>query len=279
MSRRTPGTVVVFGSLSQDLHLNMSRHPRSGETVMSGDIEYRFGGKGANQAIAAARAGAASVFIGKVGNDPHGKEYVERLGQFGVDTSQMEIVDGAPTGTAIIYVDSTGENMIVVAPGANFRNGLDDLTRLESYGAGDVLLMPLELPLEVVAQAARKAAGQGMRVILNLAPYAEMPSDVLQLSDPVIANEHEAQLLKESGASTPSLLVTLGANGSRWAEWAVPAVAREPIDTTGAGDAYCGTLAARLALGDDPEQAMAAASQAASECIAHQGAQPDLPTR
>jgi ribokinase len=265
MSRRTPGTVVVFGSLSQDLHLNMSRHPRSGETVMSGDIEYRFGGKGANQAIAAARAGAASVFIGKVGNDPHGKEYVERLGQFGVDTSQMEIVDGA--------------NMIVVAPGANFRNGLDDLTRLESYGAGDVLLMPLELPLEVVAQAARKAAGQGMRVILNLAPYAEMPSDVLQLSDPVIANEHEAQLLKESGASTPSLLVTLGANGSRWAEWAVPAVAREPIDTTGAGDAYCGTLAARLALGDDPEQAMAAASQAASECIAHQGAQPDLPTR
>lgn len=277
MSDRAPGTVVVFGSLSQDLHLNMQRHPRSGETVMSGDIDYRFGGKGANQAIAAAQAGAASVFIGKVGDDPHGIEYVERLGRFGVDTSQMEVVGGAPTGTAIIYVDSTGENMIVVAPGANFLNGLDDLARLEPYGAGDVLLMPLELPLDVVAQAARKAAAQGMRVIINLAPYAGMPSDVLELCDPVIANEHEAQQLHESGAITPSLLVTFGANGSRWGGHAVSAVAQEPVDTTGAGDAYCGTLAARLALGDQPEQAMAAASRAAERCIAHQGAQPDLP--
>lgn len=275
---RTAGKVVVFGSLSQDLHLDMPRHPHSGETVMSGDIAYRFGGKGANQAIAAARAGAASVFIGKVGNDPPGNEYVDRLGRFGVDTSKMEIVGGARTGTAIIYVDSAGENMIVVAPGANFRNGLEDLTRLDSYSASDVLLMPLELPLDVVAQAARKAAGQGMRVIINLAPYARMPADVLRLCDPVIANEHEAQLLHESGSTTPSLLVTLGANGSRWGEHAVPAIAQEPVDTTGAGDAYCGTLAARLALGERPEQAMTAASRAAAECVAHQGAQPDLPT-
>jgi ribokinase len=269
--------VVVFGSLSQDLHLDMPRHPHSGETVRSGDIGYRFGGKGANQAIAAAKAGAASVFIGKVGNDPHGKTYVDRLGRFGVDTSQMEIVDDAPTGTAIIYVDADGENMIVVAPGANFRMGPDDLQRLAGFGAGDVLLMPLELPLEVTAAAARQAADQGMRVIINLAPYAEMPADVLALCDPVIANEHEAELLAASGLSVGSLLVTLGAQGSRWGSLRVAATPVDPVDTTGAGDAYCGTLAARLALGDDPEEAMAAASRAAAECVVHHGAQPDLP--
>ena len=279
MSLGTAGKVVVFGSLSQDLHLDMARHPHSGETVMSGDITYRFGGKGANQAIAAARAGAASVFIGKVGDDPHGYQYIDRLGRFGVDTSEMEVVEGVPTGTAIIYVDGAGENMIVVAPGANFRNGLGDLDRLDAYGEGDVLLMPLELPLDVVAQAARRAAARGMRVVLNLAPYAAMPVDVLQLCNPVIANEHEAQLLDESGARIESLLVTLGADGSRWGTISVPAIAREPVDTTGAGDAYCGTFAARLAMGDGPEQAMTAASLAASECISHHGAQPDLPAR
>lgn len=271
------GTVVVFGSLSQDLHLDMPRHPKSGETVMSGDIEYRFGGKGANQAVAAARAGATSVFIGKVGDDPQGHEYVDRLGRFGVDTSQMEIIAEEPTGTAIIYVDAGGENMIVVAPGTNFRNGLDDLVRLAPYGSGDVLLMPLELPLDVVAAAARRAAAQGMRVIINLAPYAEMPADVLALCDPVIANEHEARALGESDAVTGSLLVTLGADGSQWGDDRVAAISLEPVDTTGAGDAYCGTLAARLALGDTSEQAMTAASRAAADCVLHVGAQPDLP--
>ncbi len=270
------GTVVVFGSLSQDMHLRMPRYPRSGETVMSGDIDYRFGGKGANQAVAAARAGATSVFIGKVGDDPQGREYVSRLRRFGVDTSKMEVVAGVPTGTAIIYVDDAGENMIVVAPGANHRMSHFDLAKLDDYGAGDVLLMPLELPLDVVVTAARKVAGQGMRVIINLAPYAELPSDVLQLCDPVIANEHEAHLLSESGTAARSLLVTLGAEGSRWGEHEVAAVTLVPVDTTGAGDAYCGTLAARLALGDPPEQAMTAASRAAAECVLHQGAQPDL---
>jgi len=275
---RTAGTVIVFGSLSQDLQLSMPRHPHSGETVMSGDIDYRFGGKGANQAIAAARAGATSVFIGKVGDDSHGHSYIDRLGRFAVDTSKMEVVEGVPTGTAIIYVDADGENMIVVAPGANFRNGPDDLSKLDSFGAGDVLLMPLELPLDVVAEAARQAAGQGMRVIINLAPYAQLPVDVLRLCDPVIANEHEAQLLDGSGTAPPSLLVTLGAHGSRWGGHVVQAMVREPVDTTGAGDAYCGTLAARLAQGDGPEQAMVAASQAAADCVMHPGAQPELPT-
>ncbi len=269
------GKVVVFGSLSQDLHLHMDRHPHTGETVMSGDIEYRFGGKGANQAVAAALAGATSVFVGKVGEDSQGRAYLGRLESFGVDISRMDVVPDAPTGTALIYNDSAGENMIVVAPGANHRMALTDIDKLADVGAGDVLLMPLELPLDVVGQAALFARRHHARVILNLAPFAELPAQILQLCDPVIVNEHEAELLRQAGTHVPSLLVTLGAEGSRWGELEVPARAVSPVDTTGAGDAYCGTLAARLCLGDSSEAAMAAASEAAARCVLHPGAQPE----
>jgi ribokinase len=271
------GRVIVFGSLSQDLHLHMERHPGTGETVMSGDIEYRFGGKGANQAVAAVRAGAESIFVGKVGNDPQGNEYVKRLAAFGVDTSRMEIVDGAPTGTAIIYNDSAGENMIVVAPGANHRMGHADLAKLDDLGPGDVLLMPLELPLDVVSAAVEAGATRGARVILNLAPFAPLPEAVLSACDPVVVNEHEADLLERAGIGAPSVLQTLGTQGSRWGEVHVPALEVSVVDTTGAGDAYCGTLAARLSAGDDAETAMRAASEAAARCVQHAGAQPPLP--
>ncbi len=271
------GRVIVFGSLSQDLHLDMPRHPHSGETLMSSDIVARFGGKGANQAVAAALAGAQAMFIGKVGDDPQGHEYVERLGRFGVDTSRMEVVPGRPTGTAIIYIDAQGENMIVVAPGANSDNSLADLAKLDDLRPGDVLLMPLELPHEVVAAAARQASEQGARVIINLAPYGALPQDVLDAADPLIVNEHEAALLAEAGGSARSLLVTLGMRGSRWGEHEVAATRADAKDTTGAGDAFCGTLAAHLAAGADPLAAMQAASVAAARNVEHLGAQPPLP--
>lgn len=270
------GRVIVFGSLSQDLHLPMERHPRTGETVMSGDIEYRFGGKGANQAVAAARADVTSVFIGKVGDDPQGHTYLDRLRRFGVDTSRMEVVADDPTGTAIIYNDREGENMIVVAPGANHRMGMADLARLDDLGPGDVLLMPLELPLDVVAAAARRGHELGARVILNLAPFAELPADVLALCDPVVVNQHEADLLSQAGLEVPELLVTLGADGARWGDLQVPAPRVTPVDTTGAGDAFCGTLAAWLCRDADRETAMARAVEAASAAVLHPGAQPPL---
>jgi ribokinase len=270
------GRVIVFGSLSQDLHLHMQRHPRTGETVMSGDIEYRFGGKGANQAVAAVRAGAQSLFVGKVGDDPQGRAYLDRLRAFGVDTTRMDVVPDVPTGTAIIYNDSDGENMIVVAPGANHHVGMGNLGTLDDLEAGDVLLMPLELQHDVVIAAVDRAASRGARVILNLAPYAPLPQDVLARCDPVVVNEYEGELLRQAGLEAPSLLETLGVRGSRWGDVHVPAVPAVAVDTTGAGDAYCGTLAARLSLGDDRVTAMQHASAAAARCVEHPGAQPEL---
>jgi ribokinase len=255
----------------------MERHPGTGETVMSRDIDYRFGGKGANQAVAAVLAGAESLFVGKVGDDPQGHEYVERLSAFGVDTSRMDIVAEAPTGTAIIYNDRDGENMIVVAPGANHHMGHGDLAKLDDLARGDVLLMPLELPLDVVSAAVEAGVSRGARVILNLAPFAALPEAVLAACDPVVVNEHEAELLERAGIAAPSVLQTLGTRGSRWGEVHVPALEVTVVDTTGAGDAYCGTLAARLSLGDDAETAMRAASEAAARCVQHAGAQPPLP--
>jgi ribokinase len=271
------GRVLVFGSLNHDLHLVVDRHPRPGETVMSADIEYRFGGKGANQAVAAAMADAHCMFIGKVGDDPQGHEYIERLGRFGVDTSRMTIERDRPTGTAIVLVDASGENMIVVAPGANGAMSMADLSHLEDLKAGDVLLMSLEVPHEVVVAAARHAVGRGARVILNLSPYAPLPEDVVSLADPLIVNEHEEALMREEGLSANNALVTMGSRGSRWAKDAVPAVIVTPTDTTGAGDAFSGTLAAHLCRGADRVTAMRAASAAAARTVQHHGAQPPLP--
>ncbi|MGQ7297259.1 ribokinase [Quadrisphaera sp. KR29] len=275
--------VVVLGSVNLDLHLQVERHPRGGETLLAGDLERRFGGKGGNQAVACARAGATTALVGAVGDDEPGREYRRRLEAFGVDAGLVREVPGAPTGTAVICVDARGENTIVVAPGANHRVGAEHLAALDGPGGledGDVLLAQLELPLEVVAEGVRRAAARGARVVLNLAPFAVLPPDVLALADPVVVNEHEAALLAEQlgGDQPPSLLVTLGAAGSRWGDLEVPGERVEAVvDTTGAGDSFCGVLAARLAAGDDRRAAVEAATAAAALTVQHEGAQPPSP--
>lgn len=273
------GRVIVFGSLSQDLKLKMPRHPTSGETLIGSDIEVGFGGKGANQAVAAALAGAQTVMVGKVGDDEAGREYLKRLAAYGVDTSRMESTPEAPTGSAIIYIDDEGDNMIVVAPGANDKMTEADLDKINDLTSDDILLMPLESPHAVVIAAAAAAHEAGARVILNLAPYAEVPAKTLDQCDPVVVNEHEAALLEDSGAVAESLLVTLGPLGAKWGEVYAPAEQVSVVDTTGAGDCYCGTLAARLALGDGREDAMRAASAASAVNVQHSGAQPPLDDR
>ncbi len=271
------GTVVVVGSLNEDLVLRVPRHPRTGETLLGEDLVRRPGGKGANQAVAAAGAGAPCELVGRVGDDAAGRSYLERLGRLRVGTDGVATTAGVATGTAVICVDDDGDNTIVVAPGANARVTGDDLGRLDSLGAGDVVLLQLELPVEVVVDAVSRAAGRGARVVLNLAPYAPVPAATLALCDPLVVNEHEAAQLAAQEVEVSSLLVTLGPRGSRWGSLDVAAPEVVPVDTTGAGDTYCGTLAARLCLGDEPEAAMRAASEAAALTVQHAGAQPDLP--
>jgi ribokinase len=266
--------VVVVGSLNIDSVVEVERHPLPGETLLGGDLVKHFGGKGANQAVAAARAGARVSFVGRVGDDPDGDGYLRRLSGFGIDTTHLARTAGVATGHAAIAVDARGENTIIVSPGANGRVTVGDLASLSTLAEGDVLLASLEVDTDVVAEAARIAAARGARVILNLAPYAGLPGDVLDLADPVIVNEHENELLGADGYTPRSVLVTLGSRGSRWGEHVVPAgTVTSVVDTTGAGDSFCGTLAAGLAAGLSERDAMEAASAAAALSVGWVGAQ------
>jgi ribokinase len=270
------GRVVVVGSLNVDRVTRVERHPRPGETVLGEALSTAAGGKGANQAVAALAAGATVAMIGCVGQDADGESYVARLDRLGVDTSGLRRLAGVATGSAQVVVDAAGENAIIVVPGANAQVSLDDLAPLDRLGDGDVVLLQLEIPLDVVAEAARRTARTGARVVLNVAPYADLPADVVALADPVVANEHEAELLQASGAAPGSLLVTRAAQGAVWdGEAESGRAVAEVVDTTGAGDAFCGALAAALARGEDRDAALLAALDAGAEAVTRVGAQPD----
>ena len=270
------GRVVVVGSLNLDLVVDVERHPRPGATVLAHGQPRRYaGGKGGNQAVAAAAAGADVVMVGAVGDDEGGRAYLSRLAARGIDVSGVQTRAGAVTGQAWVTVDADGENAIVVIPGANAEVSPPDLTRL---GEGDVVLLQLEVPLSTVAQSVRAAHARGARVMVNAAPYAALPPDVAALADPLVVNEHEALLLADSGVVPGSLLVTFGAAGSLWdgARFdAVAVPADEVVDTTGAGDAFCGALAAALAGGADRVEAVARAGRAGAAAVRYPGAQPD----
>jgi ribokinase len=272
------GRVLVLGSLNVDLVTHTERHPRPGETVLGEGLERLAGGKGANQAVAAAAAGAEVAMIGAVGDDDAGRAYVGRLRGLGIDTSGVVVLPDAPTGTALIVVDAAGENTIVVAAGANARVGDEAVAAVESGGPGDVLLVQLEIPIETVARACTVAARRGVRIVVNAAPYAPLPPDVLPLADPLVVNEHEARQLAETSGLPDSLLVTFGSEGVDWNGLRVPAEQVPPedvVDTTGAGDAFCGALAAGLAAAQDNEQALRTALAAGAAAVRHPGAQPD----
>ena len=272
------GRVVVVGSLNVDLVTRVGRHPKPGETVMGTGLERLAGGKGANQAVAASAAGAAVVMVGCVGSDEAGSAYVARLSALGIDVSGIHPQSDCVTGHALITVDEAGENSIVVVAGANAAVTVDDLAVLDSVGSGDVVLLQLEVPLMVVAAAARRASTRGARVVLNLAPYAALPPDIVALADPLVVNEHEAMMLADSESMPVSLVVTFGAAGATWDgdQLTGPVVEEsEVLDTTGAGDAFCGALSAALVAGAGRHEALQAALLAGAEAVKHVGAQRD----
>lgn len=268
------GRVVVFGSINVDLVAHVQRHPRPGETVLAeGPVERLAGGKGANQAVAAAGAGADVVLVGAVGDDEAGRAYAARLASLGIQ-ARLTTAPETSTGMAWITVDHSGENAIVVILGANDHA----VPQVDDLQPDDLLLCQLELPIAQVEQAVRRAAALGAGVVLNAAPFTVLARDVVALADPMVVNEHEAAALADSGLVPRSLLVTFGAAGAQWDDLRVEATAvpaHEVVDTTGAGDAFCGALAAALAMRADRHTALVAATQSAAEAVRRIGAQPD----
>ena len=292
--------VTVAGSLNMDLVARAPRIPQPGETIIGRDFRNVPGGKGANQAVAAARLGAEVSMVGRVGADTFADPLLENLAADGIDHTYVTRDPEAATGVALIVVDDAGENSIVVASGANARFSPGDVEDAEeAFARADVLLLQLESPLETVQRAAELAHAHGAKVLLNPAPARALPDELLSLVDALIPNETEAALLTDravrsqadareaaqallvSGVET--VIVTLGEGGALLAQGGgvtlVPAFSVEAVDTTAAGDAFVGSFAVALAEGRPPEEAVRWGNAAGALATTKMGAQPSLPTR
>ncbi|MFF0743451.1 ribokinase [Streptomyces sp. NPDC004111] len=289
-----PTPLTVLGSTNMDLVAYAAKAPSSGETVAGRAFRTVPGGKGANQAVAAARAGGDVTMIGAVGTDEFGPQLRGALEHSGVGTDFLRTAEG-PSGTAHIVVDDNGGNSIVVVPGAN-----GTVTALtpgdETLITGAyALLLQLELPLSAVTAGARAARRHGVRTILTPAPAAAMPAELLAATDLLVPNEHEAAALtglhdpllaaRALLGHVPEVIVTLGAAGSAYVSRSapdpvfVPAVPAEPVDTTAAGDTFVGALAVALGEGRPVPDAMAWASVAAALSVQRHGASTSMPHR
>jgi ribokinase len=283
-------SVTVVGSANMDLVVTTRTLPAPGETVLGDAFTTIPGGKGANQAVAAARAGARCAFVGAVGDDAFGSALRANLTAAGVDTRRLRTVPGA-SGVALIAVDAAAENIIVVAPGANGHlEGLDEADRAAIAGA-DVLLCQLEVPLPTVVEAATTARAGGTTVVLNAAPARALPADLLSQVDVLVVNEGEAAAIAGHAGPAESLLdvvprvvMTLGANGAAYADrdglrLNVTAPKVDAVDTTAAGDAFTGALAVAWAEGGPIAETLQWACAAGAACARTHGASTALPQR
>ena len=252
----------MFGSLNADIVVRTETLPAPGETVTGSSVEWHAGGKGANAAAASAAAGGSTILIGCVGSDEHAPRLLDILSGFGVTVDVTE-VDG-PSGQAYITVDGRGENSIVVVPGANAHARVGDLTLDEN----DVAVAVLEVPADAVL-AFLEAVAPARRV-LNPTPVEHCTPDLLAAADVVVVNEREDEALQPIPGD---VIVTLGSRGARIGDTEIPGEAPgEVVDTTGAGDCFVGTLAARLAFGDDLFDAARTANAAAARSVTKPGA-------
>ncbi|MEV7239270.1 ribokinase [Streptomyces sp. NPDC051020] len=287
--------LLVVGSANADLVIGVERRPAAGETVLGSGLVVHPGGKGANQAVAAARLGARTALLARVGDDAHGRLLLQSQREAGVDTVGV-LVGGAPTGVALITVDPSGDNSIVVSPGANARLTPEDVRAAASLlHASRAVSAQLEIPLETVVEVVRNLPS-GTRFVLNPSPPRPLPAEVLAACDPLIVNEHEARVI--TGAALDgspedwaaallalgprSVVVTLGSEGALVATaesmTRVPSVKVDAVDTTGAGDAFTAALAWRLGTGSSLPDAAAYAARVGAAAVTRPGAQESYPT-
>ncbi|PAZ15467.1 ribokinase [Streptomyces sp. SA15] len=285
--------IAVLGSTNMDLVAYVEKAPQRGETVTGREFRTIPGGKGANQAIAAARAGATVSMIGAVGNDAFGARLRSTLEHAGVSTDHLRTTEG-PSGTAHIVVDDEGGNAIVVIPGAN--GTVDHLAPGDEglIASADALLLQLEIPLAAVHAGAQTARAHGVRTILTPAPARPLPPELLAATDLLVPNEHEAATLTgftdpHTAATAlldqvPEVVVTLGAAGSLYAArgaepFTVPAPQVTAVDSTGAGDTFVGALAVALGESRPMREALAWAAAAAALSVQRAGASASMPYR
>lgn len=289
--------IIVIGSLNADLVVRAPRFPAPGETIQGEDLAIIPGGKGANQAVAAARLGANVAMIGRVGADSFGISLIENLKQNHVDATRVVRDASAATGTAVIVVDSHGQNSIVLSPGANAKIKPADVEPA-SFLDPSLLLLQLEIPTETVLRAARLAKKSGLRILLNPAPAKQLPDELIKLADFIIPNETELSLLTKQAVSdmksaeaaarslvtreAQTVIVTLGANGAlivnKDGAKRIPSFKVKAVDTTAAGDAFIGGLAIALLGSQSLEDAVQYASACGALAVMKFGAQPSLPT-
>ena len=290
--------ILVIGSMNADLVIRAPRFPQPGETISGEDLQIIPGGKGANQAIAAARQGALVTMMGRVGNDNFGLELIDNLKRNNVDTSHVQMDPRFATGTAIIVVDMNGQNSIILSPGGNSRVSPADLYNV-SFPDHKLLLLQLEIPIETVFSAAQRAKENGLLVLLNPAPACSLPDELISLSDFILPNETElslltnhpvndmasagkaAGLLLERGAQ--NVIVTLGANGALIVSGKqvthVNTYQVDVVDTTAAGDAFIGGFSSALLQNKSLEEAVRYGCACGALAATKFGAQPSLPTR
>ncbi|TLF73946.1 ribokinase [Nocardia cyriacigeorgica] len=273
--------IAVLGSINMDLVTTTERRPQPGETVLGSGFAMVPGGKGANQAIAAGRAGGRVEFIGAVGDDVFADELRAVLRASGVGTARLRTVDG-PSGIAAIVVDTSGENSIIVVGGANAAMiDLSDEDR-EVIAGADILLCQLEIPIRTVLTAARHGKANGTIVVLNPSPAQELPAELWAEVDVAVVNSGEFTELGADLDPVPHLVVTLGGDGARYRgpdgdEFRVPGLPVEVVDTTGAGDTFTGALAVAWHRG--PAEAVRWACAAGALATTRLGASASIPTR
>ncbi|WP_312810272.1 ribokinase [Sedimentibacter sp.] len=283
------GKIVVVGSINADMVFTSDIRPKAGETVLGNTFSLIPGGKGANQAVAASKLGAESFMVGCVGNDPNGEFSINNLKSMGVNTDCVEILNDVSTGVANIVV-AENDNSIIVIAGANTHLTEDIIDKYKDViQSADMVLMQLEVPLSTVEYTLRLCSENNVKVLLNPAPAAKLNSNIINKATYITPNEHELKLLFGESSIDDilkqypnKLIVTMGSEGVKYFDGQeiklIPSYEVEVVDTTGAGDTFCGSLGSALVRGESLEEAIRFANKSAGLSITKLGAQSGMPT-